>query len=194
MQFKIGKTNIKISFSFTALVLFYFISDKSNFFIVALLCAAIHEAIHIFFIYAFTGQISSISLNLFGADIKRRTELITSNIKEAVIAVSAPIFNLILFLIFNNSGERYNAFSQMNLSLGLVNILPFYSFDGGCFVKYLLLEKLDDRTTDKIVFSISLVIAILFCILSVYLSVTKKEFHLSVLISLFMVLSLVFKK
>lgn len=163
-------------------------------YLITLLCATLHELMHIFFIYLFSGEVSSINLSLIGANIKRCSSLVLSNSKEAIISISAPIFNIAMFIIFYNSTETYKIFSNVNLTLGLVNLLPFYSFDGGCFLKYLLLSGCNAEKTDKILTVVSMLTLIVLVMFSIRISFINKNIHSSVLLCLFMVLSLVFKK
>lgn len=194
MQFKIKNTTIKIHFTFFAVVLLFLVSGNFELFLVTSICAIIHEAVHIMFILLFSGRISEISLSLIGADIKRFSQYVISNTKEAMTCISAPLLNIALFLIFRNCDERFLLFSQVNFTLGFINLLPFYSFDGGCFVEYLLLTRFNEKKTDNILTVVSVITTVFASIFAILFSLHIKGIHPSAFFCLFMVLSLVFKK
>ena len=194
MLFKINNTTIKISFSFIALILLFFVSDKREVLFNTLLCAFLHELVHIIFLFGFSGKISYVSLSFLGADIKRSSQFVLSNIKEAVICISAPIFNLLMCFVTVLIFGEMNAFSKANFTLGFINILPFYTSDGGCFIKYILLTKYSEDVTEKRVTVISILTAIVFTVISVSACIVTKKISASILFCLYMVLSLVFKK
>lgn len=194
MQFNVGKTSVNVSFSFLALVLLLFINGNNKLYLITVVSAIIHECVHILFILIFSGEVSSISLSIVGADIKRASVLVKSSFHEAIIAICAPLFNLLIFIIFYNSTLICKDISNVNLTLGLINILPFHSFDGGCFLKHLLYSRFNKESTDKIIFVTSIIVTFLGCFTCIYLCYINKIIHTSIILCLYMILSLVLKK
>ncbi len=159
MQFKIKSTTIKLSFTFLALILLVSCFDKEGILIISLISSIIHEIIHIIPIVAFDGKISEISFSIFGGNIKRNNSLKLTNFKEFIISISAPATNIIvgaLLLLF-----KLNLWGYINLIIGIFNILPFYDFDGGRGLFYLLSNYLDHSSVIKILNFTSILSAIL---------------------------------
>ena len=160
----------------------------------SLLSAFAHECVHIFFIYLFGGKISSISISALGGTISRKNTAALNNLQEAVINISAPVFNIFLGFFVLISSPQYEVFSYVNIIMGLFNILPFYSFDGGVFLKYILLSRTNERTSESIVMLISLIVTACFSFFSLYIFLVHSQSILPFVFSLFMILSIIFKK
>ena len=192
MQFKVKNTSIKISFSFLALVLFFIITDNLKIFIISFLCAFLHEITHIIFIHLFSGNINYISLSVFGANINRKNT-VKSNFCEAIVAVSAPIVNLIIFTICYKFFDDKTLFSKTNLILGVINLLPFENFDGGRFIENVLVIFLNESIRSKILTAISVITTCIITFIAAFLTIKTTEPHPLIILSLFMMLSLVRK-
>jgi stage IV sporulation protein FB len=193
MQFKIKRTSVKVSFSFLALVLLFAVTEKFNIYLLSLLCSAIHESAHVVAILLFGGEISSISLSALGGNISRENTKALSPVMEGVICICAPILNILLYFIFI-CVEKYTLFAQVNLVIGVFNLLPFYSFDGGAFLRIVLTEAINDSLAERVITICSVVISVLFTAFSIYSYFYISQNILLVIFSLFMVLSMVLKK
>ena len=136
MHFNIKSVRVKISFTFIALILLAVCFDDSEIMLMSLFCSLFHEFVHIIYIFLCGGEISEFSLSLFGGKIQRKQNHRLSNLKEAIISLSAPVLNVFtgaLLLLYD-----YKLCGYVNLVIGLFNILPFYDFDGGRGLVYLL--------------------------------------------------------
>ena len=134
MEFKVKDTRIKISFSFFALILLFTSTEKNKVLIYTLFFSFLHELVHIFFISLFCGLPEKITISIFGASITKK-EKTDSYLKEIIINLSAPVFNIllavVLFLFSEKGSNLLKSYSETNLLLGCFNLLPFYNFDGG---------------------------------------------------------------
>ncbi len=189
MQFNINNISVKISFSFFALMLFFLITDKTDVYLITLVSALFHETVHIIFIYAFGGSVSEISFSLLGGNIKRNNYN-GSYLQEAVINISAPVSNLILALFFSKCIHIF----QINLVLGVFNILPFYTFDGGHFTKNILCLFIREKAADKTLTVVSVVITVCFAFLGVYIYLYSDNNFSLIIISVYCFVSILFKK
>lgn len=193
MEFKIKNTSVKLSFSFVALVLLFIIGEKSSLYYITFLNAFIHELVHIFFIIIFKGEIKEFKISVFGGEIKRN-DINHNNIHNAITYISAPLFNIILGSIFLLVTKQKSNFVISNLTLGVFNILPFYTFDGGCFLKSILLHFFSENKTEKIITTTSLIIAIVFAFATIFIVFRFKEGAFLIIFSLYMIFALIFKK
>lgn len=194
MRFKIKNINVRISFSFPAFILLFIVTEKISFFLMSLLSAFVHECVHIFFIYFFGGRISSFSISALGGSISRKNTIALSELQEAVINISAPVFNIVFGLVLLFFAPQFTMFSYVNLIMGVFNILPFYSFDGGVFLKYILLSCTNEKNVDSVVMFVSLIITACFSFFSLYIFLVHSQSILPFIFSLFMILSIIFKK
>lgn len=169
--------------------------------LVFLFFALIHELIHLVFILMLSVPPKKISLSIFGADIKR--EIITSNSynAEILINLSAPVFNLLLAIIFYTISKVSPAhknilttFGSTNLILGIFNLMPYYNFDGGNALHCFLFKHLNEQYADNISVAISVIITILFSFFTVYLFVEHKHNFSLLPICFYMIFCIIFKK
>lgn len=140
MLFKIKSVRVKISFSFFALILLMFSFENSSILLVSLISSLFHELIHVVFIFLFGGKISELSLSLLGGKIQRCQSLKLSSPKEAIISLSAPVANAVAGALLLLKG--YEMGGYVNLVIGGFNLLPFYDFDGGRGLQYILTSSL----------------------------------------------------
>ena len=189
MQFKIKSVKVKISFSFLLFFLVFILNDRLNIYLKALLTSTLHEAIHIFFIYFFKDGINEIKFNLLGGEIKKSDKKILSNNKEAIVNLSAPVFNIVFgffILIFN----IHSQIAYINIFIGIFNILPFYNFDGGRGVFFLLNNRFDTGRANRIVFILSVVITFVFSLISLIVFFIYNKNYVLMVMSVYMIVSL----
>ncbi len=201
MQFKIKTTTFKISFSFLALILLALATDKSRTVILFLIFAVLHEAVHLIFIYCLSVPPKMVSLSLLGANISRCDNSTTSLSSEFLINISAPVFNIATgaFLkIISIINSEYNSLLEetalVNLALGLFNLVPFYTFDGGNALKYFLLKFCTEKATEGLMTVISLVVTVLFSFTSIYIFLNYHHNFSLLIMCVYMFLSIIFKK
>ena len=131
MYMRIGKIQLKNSF-FLLLALFI-LFGQSSLLPLIFLAALAHEFGHLLAIWGFGGTVRSVSISFLGAKIEYSRGR-QSYIAEAVVALAGPICNLLvayLFAQFGTLGGDALFFSGANLLLGLFNLLPISSLDGG---------------------------------------------------------------
>lgn len=191
MSFKIGDTQIIISFTFFAIILFLLVDNESKTLLICLISAILHECVHLLFLFIFKSKIKQITLNLFGGNILRSERNKLSNLKEGVICLSAPIFNVIIGLIFYKV-NRMNLFSQINIFIGIFNLLPFYNFDGGIALSYLTKSYLDEKNAQAVEFIASLFVIIFFSVFSFLVS--KNAVNISIfIVNFYLIVIFVYK-
>ncbi len=122
----------------------------------SLLFSLIHEIVHLAFILLLNPSEQTIRLWIFGAEIQSRKNKNTAFIKDVIINISAPAFNIFAGVFFcclhikNRENPNYLTICVINLFLGLFNMLPFYTFDGGnalyCFINLFTDTKKAENT------------------------------------------------
>ena len=197
MRFKLGNCVFEISFSFLALVLLFLTGLNNRYIIFVFLFALLHESVHLICICLLTSAPKKVSLTLFGAEILRDT---ASNINynwEIVINLSAPLFNLcigIMMLIFQSKNTFLTEIAEVNIFLGVFNLIPFHNFDGGNALRCFLLKFIYEETTEKIMLVISVLVVTIFSFVTVFVFLNLNKNYSLVLICIYMILSIIFKK
>ncbi len=190
MSFKIKETDVKISFTFFAVFLFGIITPANRIFIYAFLTALVHEGVHVFFIKLFGDEVHEISFSLFGAAIKRGNKYKTSNIKEIFINLSAPVVNVILG-VFCFVFEINDIFATINLTTGIFNLLPFYTFDGGRGLNCLLAGFFSENICEIVLTVTSVVVTVFFSFLSVFMFCGPTKNPTVFIISVYLIVGIV---
>ncbi len=123
-------------------LLFMLFCDKSGLAAMSLLAAALHEIGHLVAARLMKIPIAAMRFDLLGAriDVKGR---ILSYGEEWLLCVSGPLSSLAFSLIgsfFWSHTKLAIAFSCASLLLGLLNLLPIQTFDGGRMLECALLS------------------------------------------------------
>ncbi len=192
MVFKIGNIRFNLSFTFIAVILFILLNEKFSFLGVSLVCSLLHELVHILFLLIFKCKIDEIKLTIFGADIKRKAQSLTACFKEAIIHLSAPLFNIILGIIilkFDNQSH----WGYVNLFIGLFNIAPFFNFDGGAGLCFILSYILEDSAVERIITATSCIVVVIFTCFDLWLSLEQGINISFILINMYFVALLVYR-
>lgn len=122
-------------------LLFMLFCDKSGLAAMSLLAATLHEVGHLIAAKGMHIPIGAMRFDLLGAriDVKGR---ILSYGEEWLLCVAGPLSSLVCSLIgafFWSHTKLAIAFSCASLLLGLLNLLPIQTFDGGRMLECALL-------------------------------------------------------
>ncbi len=199
MQFKIKNINITISFTFFALILMLIISKKTDYLYTSIFSALLHEIGHLCALKHFGADILEFKISLFGGNIKTMNFNKTSYLNEIIVCFSGPAINLLLSLFFYLFYFAFHKkelliYSNINLILGLYNLLPFYSFDGGKIVELILKNKYSEKRTDLVITILSILILIPFSYISFVVFFSNTDNFYLALVSIFMLLTIILKK
>ena len=128
------------------------LSDKSGIAAMSLLAAALHEGGHLLAAKWMHIPIRAMRFDLLGAriDVKGR---ILSYGEEWLLCMSGPLASLVFSLagaLFWSHGKLAVVFSCASLLLGLLNLLPIQTFDGGRMLECALLSFTTPQKAGKI--------------------------------------------
>ena len=144
------RSEINFSFVGLALITLILIFDKNGSFALCICAAIFHEAGHILSLLLFRDTPDRINIGLFGIRIERTEKSDISYIKEAVIAVSGPLFNIITAAVTLILNGIYDPFVRINALLALFNLLPLSPLDGGRVLYHLLCRFTDISLSKRI--------------------------------------------
>lgn len=137
MKVRLFGVSIEASFLTVALMSVVIILDTSSKIFMCFICAIIHECGHLFAMAMFSIKPESIKLRVFDIVIDAKTD--KSSLSDLIITLSGPLVNLTTAVLF-----YYVSYPMFIISvfMGVFNLLPIESFDGGHALAVLLSKKL----------------------------------------------------
>lgn len=180
MNFETGKINIEISPMFFAAAAFFLSGEMKLNYLWALLFSLLHEAGHLASMLLFGCKPEKIKLGALGAKIvKKQCEM--SYFGECVTALSGPAVNLIFALplrfLLKKGFDVFLPF-YINIGLGIINLLPIKTLDGGRFLYFFMLKKSDEEKAGKAVNTAEIITAVCLCFILLF-SVLKNAVNTS---------------
>lgn len=158
MKIKTPLFNIKIDILFIVVMFVFFLSPKlikffSSFFI-CYLFIIFHEASHMLIATILGKDIDTFYISLFGVsvcfkknkyEIKKKVK--KDYLKESLIYIAGPLSNFLLATIFKNIRMIFD----INVFLGILNLIPIYPLDGYNILKNILLIKIKKDRVERII-------------------------------------------
>lgn len=145
MTTKFKETKIHVSFFFGLTVALMGLFDKTGSVFLCLLSGIIHECGHLTILILSHEKPKDIYITPFGMRIERSEENLSKPSREILCAFAGPLVNLLAWLFFKGS-----RFSEINLTIGLFNLLPCIPLDGNKILENFLKLKFSEKTTEKI--------------------------------------------
>ncbi len=143
--------------------------------LVVLAMVLIHEAAHLLFAHTHGMRIREVELLPFGGVVRMGTELELNPVVEFRVALVGPLVSLVLagFFggLFQHGGpyrEVYSFLFQVNLTLGLFNLLPALPLDGGRMLRAHLKSKMGFYQASSLVALLTRIIALLMVAVTLY--------------------------
>lgn len=170
------------------ILLISIISSYNNIFLVAFLWVMLHELSHIIIARIIGCKFNNIELHIFGvkAELLELEEF--NDKKKLLIYVAGPLFNIImvgvLFLIgYKIDSYIINQSISLNLGLAIFNLLPAYPLDGSRIYEILLSKKILYKKAQKIMSTVSYIVAAIFLVISLIGFVFIHKFNISMFIA-----------
>lgn len=159
-----GKTTVKISFLFFAMLTVIFAMDEKMISIVAIFSVALHELGHIAAMMVLKKHPAEIYFGIFGVRIKHNTYKLSYG-QELFVVICGPLVNAILFVTFfvvYLAFEEYLflVISAVNLSVGAFNLLPVFALDGGRILQSVLSRFMSAEKTCSVMRLVSVSVSL----------------------------------
>lgn len=161
MDFIIMK-KYNIHFSFIILLVASLMLGLFKNMVLILICFAIHELGHLFFIKIFKYRFSNFSLYPYGGVISYQ-EKNDFLFKEIFVTSGGVIANFIFYLLFLILG--IDVFAKLNFYFIIINLIPIYPLDGGKLLLLFIAYFLPNKLARFIVYSFSIILVVLSIIL-----------------------------
>ena len=145
MKLRLGKTDVITGYGTIAAVTAVLLIDRENRVICCILAALLHECGHLIMMRRFRVTVKTVRLRVF--DILIESGGIQSPSADALITLAGPMMNLLCFVLFIPWSEKL---ALPHLALGVFNLLPVMSLDGGHLLHIFLQKKYSSMACDKI--------------------------------------------
>ncbi|HIZ56512.1 MAG TPA: site-2 protease family protein [Firmicutes bacterium] len=189
IEAKIGGVKVQFTFFFFAILTLFLLSDRTGLTFWGILAALMHEGGHIL-AFILTGNIpKKISFDLCGIRIVEAGPY-ASYRQEAVILAAGSLVNLCCFLLlYWQLGWKFSQIAVLHLVLGIFNLLPIWSLDGGKLVHLICMQFCSMRTANWVTYLLSGVTLLLLLGASIWHLRIEKNFSL-LMVSGFLLFSL----
>ena len=184
MKFSIFNTEIYVTFMFSATVAFMLATDRTGLMLPTLFAVLIHEAGHLFAMWA--GDCAPKEIRLVPASVRIVENYPRSPRAGVWIVLSGPLANIAvggaLYINYYIGGKELSLrFCLINLIMAAFNMLPVSGLDGGRLLTAALCKKRDLYAAMRIVRLVTLLIAAALVFFGVFL-LFQGEKNISVII------------
>lgn len=185
MKIKFFGTDIYISFLFAATVSFMLATDRTGLMLPTLFAVLIHEAGHLFCMWA--ADCAPKEIRLIPASVQIVEGFPRSESRKIAVIISGPLANIAvsgtLFINYYLGGSQVSLkFALLNAVLAAFNLLPVSGLDGGRLLCAILCRHKDLYSSMRIVRIITGVLAIAVFVFGVFLF-ARGKLNLSVFIT-----------
>lgn len=148
---------VEVSFQYLyfAVLTVVLIIDKTGGIFCCFLASFFHELGHLVAIILLRQRVHRVEFSVF--DIKICSSYKVPFFKELIIVLSGVTFNFILFIIFY---KIFLIFALANLFIGIFNVLPVSTLDGGQAINILLSRYFNQKVSDLVLNILTIVVSI----------------------------------
>ena len=182
MRFRLFSVDFYFPFLVVALMSTVMILDTTFKVCACLVSAIIHETGHLIAMCLFSIKPKSITLKAF--DIVIDADISNSFWSDLTVTLSGPLFNLLFSLAFFPVSKLL---SLANICIGIFNLLPIQTFDGGHALTLLLCSRFSAHTSEKIIKVITFLFLVPFFFVGIMVLFYSKYNNSLLLISLYLV-------
>lgn len=197
VEFRIGGCGVRLHFLFLAALGVVLFTDLRNTALLGIISVAIHESGHLLTMVLCGVPPEQVVIQPFGVLIYERDSFAKSYLREGLVALGGPVLNgiavLLALLVQRVSSIETTAFLLTNGALGLFNILPIESLDGGRALYSFLSLRCSPNRASLVVTVVSFVFLVPMAVVG-FLLLLQSRYNFSLLLaSVYLMLCLVLK-
>lgn len=182
-------TEVSFQYIYIAVLTFVLIMDKSGGIFCCFLSSLLHEIGHLIPLVLFHQKIDKIEFSVFDVKIKSQYRLSFS--KELTIVLSGVGFNFLLFGVFI---KIIPIFAYTNLFIGLFNILPVSTLDGGQALKIILNKFFTQHITEIVINILTVIFAMPIFTLGIIVLINTGYNFSFLFLGIYLILTVVYNK
>ncbi len=192
VEWVIGGTVFRLSILFPALVIVLLSCDPTHTVLLCLLASFLHEIGHALAMLIVHDQPRRVTMGIFGVTIERDRTRFPGYAASVAVSLAGPLINGICFLILWVCGCREAG--VIHAALGIVNLLPIVSLDGGEAVYAALCLRCSEQTALRILRVVSALFVLPLTFLGAFLAFTDTHNVTLLLLSGYLILLLFLKE
>ncbi len=181
IEFSVKGVKVRFTFWFFAVITVMLLIDRTGLSLMGLVACMLHELGHLLMFFLVGHTPREISFEASGIRLCKTSPLICYP-KELLVLLSGSAVNLLLCLVFYLFLPTPGGllFAAVHLVLGLFNLLPVGTLDGGRIVRLLLLLKLTPDRADRICVILSCLILFPMALISLWLFLSSRNITLMI--------------
>lgn len=188
MSFRLGKTELFIGYEVAAALSAVLILDRENRVICCVLAAVLHELGHLVMMRCFHIRVQMVKVSIF--DVLIKADSPRSFRQDILVTLGGPAANFLSAAVFYPLSRDL---LYANLALGMFNLLPVMSLDGGRLL-YLILSRRFLPKTCSILLKITTFLLLLPLLTAGLLMLFRSGYNYSLLaVSLYLLAVFLFK-
>lgn len=160
MIFTLKNLKIEISFYFLIVIALIIINDQTNLSLYFAMSILVHELGHLLAIIYHKIKINKICFKIYGIKIEISNNCKSSYI-DIFILLSGSLANFLFSLIMYSSNKNI-VLTTINIIIGVFNLLPVESLDGGKILNILLTSHFSMKTADCVSTIVSVIFIAIF--------------------------------
>ena len=152
LRFKLFGVFIEVDFWFVALVTFFLLTDQTGVSVFALLACFIHELGHLIMFFAVGYTPKALVFELTGIRLVKPEQALTPW-RDVLVQIAGSATNLLVFFLLSgtlNAVSIWSIFAAIHLLLGIFNLFPLKSLDGGKLLFLFCLRLFGERAAEAV--------------------------------------------
>lgn len=192
LEIRLGGIPIRISVLFPAMVVFLLSADPSHTALSCLFASLLHEAGHALTMLTVNDRPCRVTVGIFGVTIERDRTRYPGYAASAAVSLAGPLVNVLCCVILQWCDCSSAAF--IHAVLGVFNLLPIVSLDGGEALYAVLCLRCSERTALRTVRVTSVITVFPLAVFGFFCVLTDIHNVSLLLISGYLILLLFFKE
>lgn len=159
---------INVNVQIFIIAILFILTKQIKIYSVLMIFTLLHELAHMFMGILIRLKPKELKVNPFGVSILFESYQ-KSEIKKILVAISGPIFNIFVAIIFgflHINSDIKEIIIYSNILIGFFNLLPIYPLDGGRILKSVLKKTCNFQETEKMLNLISNIVVIILTAMS----------------------------
>lgn len=196
---KIFGIDLKFTYPILAATTIGILLDTSHYIEICMLSALLHELGHLCAMLICKSKPNCIEIGLFAINISDTNRGKRRFIEEIFIIYAGIIVNILTFVIFyciykSTDLEILLKISMSSLVIGIFNLLPVATLDGGQGLCLILLQKISYHRAEIVINILTVLMLIPFTVCGIILLFYSKNNFSLLAISLYLIISLIVRK
>lgn len=199
MKLKLFGITVTASFPVVAVMTLVLVFDRQHHLTVCFLSAVLHECGHLLAMYLCRCRPSALSVKLFDVKILDNYRATRPFKQDVLITLAGPAANILAFGVLfvcyvGLKNQIFLQFAIINVSIGLFNLLPVATLDGGQAIYLLLIQKVSHKTASLVLDILTVILIFPTAVLGILILFHSKYNFSLLFISVYLIFALVLKK